>query len=341
VIPPVKLAKAVHTAKTITLELIYSSMREEFAEIKGEIVGLKEEMRALAVGTEGGGRTVGQPRYMNTNTNEKENNTSTLISPVQAMRSTARLNPEPLADPGPPVGAMEIHKQAMDKNIKKIASRMFEMLDNKDGYQNGVISIEEAVNFVRKSSNNHQFVPTAELMKKRYDIDGSGAIDINEFTAIVQDVYTAKQEAELQKSSLKGGDTGRPGSLKMSDFNFKADDDIPGPVDDETEAWNKKDKKKYKILHFLRAQEAVDPNSSTGFYTTITTMVLLLYGTRPPPLPSHTLPTLSALIPPLLLPVLPPPPPSNPPPATNRSVSDPGPVGLRFGGVGRYHDNLH
>jgi hypothetical protein len=171
---------------------------------------------------------------------------------------------------GPPKSAMsaiERHTFQYKASIAAVAAKMFELMDSEDGY----IALEDAVTFIRKSGNE-KHTPTLQSIAVRYDTNGDGKIDLSEFKIIVEDVYSAKQrDADAQ---ARGGDIAPQPTL--ADFDLSTDD---SPADSLTEdGGDGKPTKVYKYCHFLRAQEAIDPNSTLGFTSTITTMFLLLYG---------------------------------------------------------------
>jgi hypothetical protein len=64
----------------------------------------------------------------------------------------------------------------------------------------------------------------------------------------------------------------------MDAFSFIADIGAGEEDQEEEDAWDDKGSGQYRYFHFLRAQEAIEPNSSLGFGCTITTMMLVLYS---------------------------------------------------------------
>jgi hypothetical protein len=156
--------------------------------------------------------------------------------------------------------AIKAHEQKNKESLKKMALKMFEMLDVDS---NDEISIEEAVEFVRRSGND-KLMPDAHSICAKYDADGNGKINLDEFTVIVTDIHCAQIEGVkcLQRSN----------SLANKHSGTIRD------VDDSASDQNEPEKKKYTCLHFLRAGEAIDPESSFGFNCTITTMLLVLYS---------------------------------------------------------------
>jgi hypothetical protein len=259
----------------ITIDLLYTCMQEQLR----EITDLKDSMRSLAMKVNAG--------VVLKNTGEevdKFGERSNFSSEKMAVEKFVATEPKPPKRPIQSLAsssgnnAIDNHNQAIERSVTKIAERMFEMMDSNPGVLGPVISLDDALDFVRKSGNNSDFVPTLESLRKTYDVDGNGAIDIDEFTAIVQDIYTAKQKDARDKAKSEGQHGVVTQGVRISDFNF-------GREAAETEQKKQKEKedellrkRKYKCCHFIRAQQAVDPNSSLGFYTTITTMLLLLYG---------------------------------------------------------------
>jgi hypothetical protein len=60
-------------------------------------------------------------------------------------------------------------------------------------------------------------------------------------------------------------------------FAFLSEMEIAGAIE-EDDTWDEDRKKSYYFFHFIRANEAIDPNSSVGFSCTVTTMLLVLYS---------------------------------------------------------------
>jgi voltage-gated potassium channel len=174
--------------------------------------------------------------------------------------------------------ALQEHEAAMDQAIRKMALKMFQMLDSDE---NNEISIDDAVDFVRKSGNS-AITPTNESVSSMYDVDGNGKIDLQEFTVIVTDIYTKKTVDAKLKAAARGGKMSTDNQTMTDVFSFLSDIDAGSNESeqiDEDESWNdSKNGKKYYFCHFVRAKEAIDPNSNIGFACTITTMFLVLYS---------------------------------------------------------------
>jgi hypothetical protein len=95
--------------------------------------------------------------------------------------------------------ALKVHEDAMAISIKKMAKKMFSMLDTDEGNE---IAIEDAVDFVRNSGNTNA-TPTVAAISAIYDTDGNGMIDLSEFEVIVSDIYKSKmKEAKVTNQAL-------------------------------------------------------------------------------------------------------------------------------------------
>jgi Ca2+-binding EF-hand superfamily protein len=163
--------------------------------------------------------------------------------------------------------AIRTHEKKSKESLQQMALKMFEMLDVDT---NNEISIEEAVEFVRRSGN-YDAMPDAESLCVKYDANGNGKIDLQEFTLIVTDIHFAKNQSVKCRNAQKN--LALP--EKCVPGNSGAENTDGGQLDLEDGALSQN---KYSFLHFLRAGEAIDPESTWGFYCTITTMLLVLYS---------------------------------------------------------------